>query len=76
MQFETMIQKAERFIRSAEILAEEGDFDQALVAAFSKRQLGDYAVESGLKQEDIDILMVNATDFLSAARKCLAGSPI
>lgn len=47
-------------------------FHKALVDAFNKRQLGDYAVVSGLNKDDIDILMANAIDFLAAAREWFA----
>ena len=114
----SLLDKAERYIRSAQILAEDGDLDsaasrlyyamfyvaetllearnltfnshhaviaafgqhfvktrefdqrfhQALLSAFSQRQLGDYAAYSGLSREDIDDLLSNAADFLEAAR--------
>jgi uncharacterized protein (UPF0332 family) len=120
-QFEPYLQKAERFIQSAKLLAEEGDFDsaasrlyyamfyiaqallqskglsysshratlsafgqhfakkqeldpkyhRALVNAFSQRQLGDYAVFSGLRKEDIEVLLVDATSFLNASKEYL-----
>ena len=118
---EPLLDKAERYIRSARVLAEDGDLDsaasrlyyamfyvtetlldaqglsfsshhaviaafgqhfaktrefeprfhQALLSAFSQRQLGDYAAYSGLSREDIDDLLSNAVDFLDAARKWL-----
>ena len=37
---------------------------KALMAAFNQRQLGDYALESGLGRDDIDQLLVEAKEFL------------
>jgi uncharacterized protein (UPF0332 family) len=48
-------------------------FHRALLTAFSQRQLGDYAVDSGLSQEDISALISDAQDFLSAASDWLEG---
>ena len=42
------------------------DFHKALLAAFNQRQLGDYAVESGLSQDDIDQMLSDAKAFLNA----------
>ena len=117
-----LLLKSERFINSAKILEEDGDYDsaasrlyyamffvaeallatrelsfsshravisaygqhfaktkeldpkyhQALLAAFSQRQLGDYTAESGLTQDDITTLMKDARDFLHAARGWLS----
>lgn len=117
-----LIEKAARFIRSAQILAADGDFDsaasrlyyamfyiaealleeiglsfsshkavistfgqqfaktremeprfhQALLGAFSQRQLGDYTTDAGLGQSDIEDLLTEAQDFLSAGRDWLA----
>jgi uncharacterized protein (UPF0332 family) len=47
-------------------------YHQALLAAFSQRQLGDYAVQSGLTRENIDDMLIDATDFLNAAHAWLA----
>ena len=47
-------------------------FHQALLAAFSQRQLGDYTVQSGLSKENIDEMLEEATDFLIAAHAWLA----
>jgi uncharacterized protein (UPF0332 family) len=116
---ELLFSKAERFIRSAQLLIEDGDYDsaasriyyamlyiaealleahghtfsshkgvisaygqlfakmnilhprfhQALLTAFSQRQLGDYAINSGLSQEDINLLMKDATEFLKSAQE-------
>ncbi len=113
--------KAERFIRSARVLADDGDFDsaasrlyyamffvaeallaergvafsshsavisafgqqfakpkeidpryhRALLTGFSQRQLGDYAVYSGLSDVDIESLTSEAVSFLAAARSWL-----
>lgn len=113
--------KAERFIRSARVLADDGDFDsaasrlyyamffiaeallaargqsfsshsavisafgqqfakpkeldprfhRALLTGFSQRQLGDYAVSSGLTEVDIESLAGEAVNFLAAARRWL-----
>lgn len=121
-QSEPLLQKADRFIRSAQVLAADGDFDsaasrlyyamffvaealllarglsfsshsavisaygqhfaktkdldpafhQAMLGAFGQRQVGDYSVDSGLTQEDIDELETNAARFLAAARLWLA----
>lgn len=46
-------------------------FHRALLTAFSQRQLGDYAVDSGLTRDDIAALMSGAEDFLTAARQWL-----
>lgn len=117
-----LLEKAERFIRSAKILLTEGDFDSAasrlyyamlftaqvllesrgmvfsshratisafgqhfaktqeldptfhkgLMNAFSQRQLGDYSIDSGIRQEDVELLMADATAFLQAARVWLS----
>lgn len=117
-QFEPLLVKAERYIRSARVLAEDGDLDsaasrlyyamfyvaeallaakgisfsshsavlsaygqhfaktreldprfhRALLAAFSQRQLGDYATISGLTEDDIQGLVTDAVDFVAAAR--------
>ncbi len=116
--FDALLSKAERFIRSAQILADDGDFDsaasrlyyamffvaeallaargkffsshsavisafgqqfaktremdprfhRALLTGFSQRQIGDYAVSSGLSRADIESLMEEAVSFLAAAR--------
>jgi uncharacterized protein (UPF0332 family) len=120
---EDLFEKAERYIRSAQLLAADGDFDsaasrlyyamfyiaealleekglsfsshksvisafgqhfaktnlleprfhQALLSAFSQRQLGDYTIDAGLGQQDIVSLQSDAQDFLAAARKWLSG---
>lgn len=117
-QFDDLLNKADRYIASAKLLVEDGDFDsaasrlyyamfyvaqallegrglvysshkalisaygqhfsktqeldpryhRALLSAFSQRQLGDYAVHSGLQREDIDALLIDAQDFIVAAR--------
>jgi uncharacterized protein (UPF0332 family) len=117
-----LLEKAERFIRSAQILAEEGDYDsatsrlyyamlytaqcllekqgqvfsshrgvisafgqyfaktqeldpafhKALMKAFSQRQLGDYAISSGIREEDVASLQTDATNFLIAAKTWLS----
>jgi uncharacterized protein (UPF0332 family) len=114
---EHLLEKAERYVRSAKVLSDDGDLDsaasrlyyamfyiaeallqarglsfsshhavisaygqsfaktreldprfhQALLVAFSQRQLGDYAVHSGLNREDIENLSSDAADFLAAA---------
>ena len=46
-------------------------FHQALLNAFNQRQLGDYAVASGLTRADIDALLSDAQEFLKAAREKL-----
>jgi len=121
----TLFDKAERFIRSAQILAADGDFDsaasrlyyamfyiaeglleakgasysshkgvisafgqlfartneidprfhQALLTAFSQRQLGDYRLETDLNQEDIDRLLLQAKEFLTVAQGWLQNIP-
>ncbi len=43
-------------------------FHQALLSAFSQRQLGDYAVDSGIRKEDVDELLMQSNAFLKAAR--------
>jgi uncharacterized protein (UPF0332 family) len=122
--FEPHLEKAERYIRSARILTESGDYDSAasrlyyamfytaeallealglsfsshraiiaaygqhfaktkeldpkfhqiLIAAFNKRQLGDYRVQSGLGKEDVETLLVQATEFVDEGRKWLEDS--
>ena len=119
---EALLDKAERYIRSARLLASDGDFDssisrlyyamfytaetlleakgytfsshkavisafgqqfaktqllnprfhQALLGAFSQRQLGDYSTDTGLKQQDYDELLVDTQEFLNAAREWLS----
>ena len=119
--YEALLIKAERFIRSARLLADDGDFDsavsrlyyamfflaeallaargasfsshsavisafgqqfaktreidprfhRALLTAFSQRQLGDYAVTSGLDDADIESLADDTVGFLAAARNWL-----
>lgn len=123
-QYEPLLEKAERYIHSAELLAKDGDLDsaasrlyyamfyiaqalleergytysshralisaygqyfaktkeldprfhRALLSAFSQRQLGDYAVYSGLRGEDVDVLLLDARDFLAAAQNLLEQS--
>jgi uncharacterized protein (UPF0332 family) len=118
------LEKAERYIRSARILTDSGDYDSAasrlyyamfftaeallevlglsfsshkaiiaaygqhfaktkeldpkfhhiLIAAFNKRQLGDYRVQSGLGRDDVDTLLVQVTEFVNAGRKWLEDS--
>lgn len=118
---DALLIKAERFIRSARVLADDGDFDsaasrlyyamffiaeallaargasfsshsavisafgqqfaktreidprfhRALLAGFSQRQLGDYAVYSGLSDLDIESLTGEAVSFLAAGRSWL-----
>lgn len=120
-QLEPLLKKADRYIDSAKLLAEDDDLDsaasrlyyamfyvaqalleahgltytshralisayglnfaktqeldsryhRALLSAFSQRQLGDYAVHSGLEREDIDTLLEDAQEFLAAAREWL-----
>lgn len=115
---DALLIKAERFIRSARVLADDGDFDsaasrlyyamfflaeallaergasfsshsavisafgqqfaktkeidprfhRALLTGFSQRQLGDYAVSSGLSNVDIESLNSEAIAFLVVAR--------
>lgn len=50
-------------------------FHRVLIDAFEKRQLGDYTVDSGLTQEDVDSLLIDATEFLTAARQWLENTP-
>jgi uncharacterized protein (UPF0332 family) len=123
-QFDLLFVKAERFIRSAQLLAENGDLDsaasrlyyamffvaealldakgltfsshravisaygqhfartkvldprfhQALLSAFSQRQIADYAFDADLQPEDITRLTVDAVDFLNAGRVWLERS--
>jgi len=122
---DALLIKAERFIRSARVLADDGDFDsavsrlyyamffvaeallaqrgvafsshsavisaygqqfaktkeidprfhRALLTGFSQRQLGDYAVYSGLTDVDIEILTREAISFLAAARSWIQQHP-
>ena len=46
-------------------------FHQALLNAFSQRQLGDYTTDSGITREDIEALLIDAHEFLKAAREKL-----
>lgn len=118
---DALLLKDERFIRSARLLADDGDFDsaasrlyyamfflaeallavrgasfsshsavisafgqqfaktreidprfhRALLTGFSQRQLGDYAISSGLSDVDIESLADEAVNFLAAARTWL-----
>ena len=43
-------------------------FHRAPLCAYSQRQLGDYAVNSSLTDDDIQRLMSDAVDFIAAAR--------
>jgi len=43
-------------------------FHQALLTGFSQRQLGDYSTGSNLRASDIEIMLVQAQEFLQAAR--------
>ncbi len=120
-----LLEKAARFIQSAELLFEDGDIDsaasrlyyamffvaeallenlglsfashhavlsaygqhfaktrelaphyhQALLTAFSQRQLGDYQPNSGLQPEDIALLLADAIDFPAAGRDWLKKHP-
>ena len=122
--FEPLLDKAERFVTSAEMLTEKGDFDsaasrlyysmffvaeallaaldltfsshravisaygqyfaktkaldprfhQALLNAFSQRQLGDYTADSVITREDIETLLIDAREFSKAAREKLESS--
>jgi hypothetical protein len=47
-------------------------FHQALLSAFSQRQIGDYTTDGGLTRGDINTLLTDARDFLAAARGWLA----
>jgi uncharacterized protein (UPF0332 family) len=47
------------------------EFHKALTSAFNQRQLGDYAIESGLGRDDVDQLISDAKDFLAAGRSWL-----
>ena len=119
---EALLAKAERYLRSAQLLAADGDcdsaasrlyyamfyiaeallevvgmsysshravisaygqqfaktqlldprFHQALLGAFSQRQIGDYTTDAGLSLQDIETMLVDAQDFLAAARAWLA----
>lgn len=121
MSSEDWFEKAKRFIHSAEILIDEGDFDsaasrlyyamfyiaqalleslglsfsshravisafgqyfakseeidprfhRALIDSFNQRQLGDYTVHSGLIRSDIEIMLVDAGEFLEAGHRWL-----
>lgn len=125
MSNQLLIDKAERFIISAKLLNEAGDYDsaasrlyyamfymaeamlnvlglsfsshkavismfgqhfaktnlldprfhQSLIAAYSQRQLGDYAIVSQLNQADIEHLIKEADDFVTAGKKWLADNP-
>jgi uncharacterized protein (UPF0332 family) len=46
-------------------------FHRALIDAFNQRQLGDYSVFSGLNLSDVEIMLANASEFLTAARNWL-----
>lgn len=122
---EALFEKAERYIRSAQLLAADGDFDsaasrlyyamfyvaealleaqgltftshkavisafgqhfaktkeldlrfhQALLSAFSQRQIGDYTTDASLTREDINTLISDAQDFAAAGRTWLAKHP-
>ena len=50
-------------------------FHQALLTAFSQRQLGDYRVETDLQQDDIDMLLSQAKEFITVARDWLRNLP-
>jgi len=119
---EPLLEKADRYIRSAKLLAGDGDLDsaasrlyyamfyiaerlleakglsfsshrgvisaygqhfaktgildarfhQALLTAFSQRQVGDYASESNLRPDIIEAMSVQAQEFLQAGRDWLA----
>jgi uncharacterized protein (UPF0332 family) len=119
---EALIDKAGRYIRSARLLADDGDLDsaasrlyyamfyiaerlleakglsfsshkgvisnfglhfaktaefdprfhQALLTGFSQRQLGDYSTISSLSSDDIEVMLVQAQEFLLAGREWLA----
>ncbi len=56
------------FARTNEI---DPRFHQALLSAFSQRQLGDYRTETDLQQDDIDRLLLQAREFMIIARKWL-----
>ncbi len=120
------LQKAERYLRSAQLLERDGDLDsaasrlyyamfyvaetllaakgmtfsshqalisaygqhfaktgvldaryhRALITAFSRRQLGDYAAPSGLTEGDIEEMFVDAEAFLTEARRWLRSQPL
>ena len=51
-------------------------FHRMLIDCFEKRQLGDYTANSGLDQEDVDGFLLDATEFLTAARQWLNENPV
>jgi uncharacterized protein (UPF0332 family) len=120
------LRKAERYLRSAALLREDGDLDsaasrlyyamfyvaetllavkgmtfsshqalvsaygqhfaktgvldarhhRALITAFSRRQLGDYAAPSGLTEADIEEMQADAEAFLGEAKRWLRSRPL
>jgi uncharacterized protein (UPF0332 family) len=58
----------QQFAKTREI---DPRFHRALLSGFSQRQLGDYAVSSGLGAVDIESLTGEAVSFLAAARSWL-----
>jgi len=47
-------------------------YHQALLAAISQRQLGDYQPHSGLQRQDIEFLITDAEDSLAAGKEWLS----
>jgi uncharacterized protein (UPF0332 family) len=58
----------QHFAKSGEL---DPSFHKALLDAFSQRQLGDYTVDSGLGEADINALLIDAKRFLEAGREWL-----
>ena len=50
------------------------DFSRWLHDAFLNRQAADYGAELTLSQEEIDVLLAHARDFLAGVRRHLAAS--
>jgi hypothetical protein len=71
--FGTISGKRESFLAKTNEI--DPRFHQALLIAFSQRQLGDYRTETDLQQVDIDRLMSQAKDFLAIAKDWLQNIP-
>ena len=50
-------------------------FHRLLLQAFEMRQRGDYQIDSGLTGFDADLVLKDATEFLTAARQWLTENP-
>ncbi|KAF0106377.1 MAG: HEPN domain-containing protein [Anaerolineaceae bacterium] len=56
----------QHFVKTGEF---DPRFHRALISGFGRRQLGDYAVESGLQRSDIEAMRKDVEAFLASAQE-------